>query len=451
MRVGRENGLLFPNTNGSTGQVLFSQGNGNVSWGTPDPEAIGAVTLTTTQTVSGQKTFSASQTNFGSSGPTTLNTSGSQIIFQQTGSASGTSRLTLTNDFQRNGAVFEQVTGPDLVDFAFLTPTGQANVRYERRPIFFKGEGSTFEFQIGTPDTPELIVANNGVLVKAGIPLKAGNIRLDEEVPTSSAEGSVTLGARSLAGRMTPVFVGPSGLDATIQAHIGRNKISMLMPIVGATAPSLWGLAAQTVIGTAQTRTVSGTSLLSSLRRIGYVSGTSTTSGAGYRNPTLQWWRGNFANAGGFHFHHTFGIVDSTVNGNKRMFVGMVGSTAAPTNVQPNTVLNIVGVCKMAGSNNMQMVCNSGTGTGTLVDLGSNFPATGSNLVYTLSLFSPPNGSFIGWRLDRQDQVFTASGIFNSNIPASDQFLTTSAWAVTNTAGPTVSIELINFYVETDN
>jgi hypothetical protein len=451
MRVGKENGLLLPNTNGGVGQVLFSQGNGNVSWGTPDPAAIGAVTIATTQTVTGQKTFSASQTNFGSSGGAILNTSGNQIVFQQTGSSSGTSRLTLTNDFQRNGAVFEQVGGPDLVDFAFLTQTGQGNVRYERRSSNFREGGTTFEFQIGTPDSPELVVANNSVTVKAGMPLKAGNVRLDEEVPSVSAENSVTLGARNLAGRMMPAFIGPSGLDATLQAHIGRNKISMLMPIVGASAPSLWGLAAQAIIGTAGSRTIASTSLLASLRRIGYLSGTSSTSGAGYRNPTLQWWRGNFPNAGGFHYHHTFGIVDSTVNGSKRMFVGMLGSTAAPTNVQPNTILNTLGVCKMAGSNNMQMVCNSGSGTGTLVDLGSNFPATGSNLVYTLSLFSPPNGSFVGWRLDRQDQTFTASGVFNSNIPASDQFLTTSAWAVTNVTGPTVSIELINFYVETDN
>ena len=486
MRAGKENGLLLPSTNGSAGQILISQANGNVVWST-----LNAVTTDTTQTVTGAKTFSAASTSFGAaSAPAKLTTAGTQLVFEQTGSASGGTRLTILNETGQNGAMFEQLGSNDLIDFIFKTPSGQGNVRYERRTAsILDSSNTTFEFQIGDPAAAQLLVGNTSVTVKSGINLKvgtnvvyhAGNIpgdagdmvfnsgtglgnaqfaqvengylRVLTGLPTVSASGGVAIGAKDLGGRIMPAFVGPAGLDVTVQPHIGRNKVTMMMPIVAATAPSLWGLAAQTVVGTATARTPASGSVLAGTRRVSYISSTTAGTFAGYRNPSLQWWRGNQAGAGGFHYIHSFGISDSTTISTKRMFVGLVGTTNAFTNVEVNTLTNIIGVCKLAGSTNLFMVNNDGSGTAVTTDLGSNYPGTGTMLMYTLTLFAAPNSSTIGWRMDRQDiaGITPIVGTFSSDIPASTTFLTSNAWVCNNSLAVSAGLDLVNFYVETDN
>lgn len=484
MRAGKENGLLLPSTNGTAGQFLISQANGNVVWST-----LNAVTVDTTQTVTGAKTFSAATTNFGAAAaPAKLATAGTQLVFEQTGSAMGGTRLSILNETGQNGAMFEQLGTNDLVDFIFKTPSGQGNVRYERRAAsFLDTQNLTYEFQIGTPTTPALVagdvvtrvagtlkVGTNTVYHQGNIPGKAGDVvynggtglsnaqyaqiengylRLLTGLPTVSAAGGVAIGAKDLGGRIMPAFVGPTGLDVTVQPHIGRNKVTMMMPIVNSTTPSLWGLAAQTVLGTATARTPATGSVLSGTRRVSYLSSATAGTLAGYRNPTLQWWRGNLAGAGGFHFTHSFGISDSATISTKRMFVGLIGSTNAPTNVEPTSLTNLIGICKLSTSSNLFIINNDGSGTATATDLGSNFPGTGTTLMYTLTLFTAPNSSTIGWRVDRQDIAGIAPviGTFSTDIPATTTFLTSSAWVSNNSLAVSAGLDLINFYVETDN
>jgi hypothetical protein len=51
----------------------------------------------------------------------------------------------------------------------------------------------------------------------------------------------------------------------------------------------------------------------------------------------------------------------------------------APTNVEPNTIINCVGFCKLSTSNNLHIIHNDNSGTATTVDLGASFPANNSS------------------------------------------------------------------------
>ena len=56
------------------------------------------------------------------------------------------------------------------------------------------------------------------------------------------------------------------------------------------------------------------------------------------------------------------------------MFVGLDALTAAPTNIDPSTKVNCIGVAQIATSNNLNIVYGNATAK-TPIDLGANFPA----------------------------------------------------------------------------
>ena len=60
----------------------------------------------------------------------------------------------------------------------------------------------------------------------------------------------------------------------------------------------------------------------------------------------------------------------------------------APTNVEPNTIINCVGFCKLSTSGNLHVIHNDNTGTATTIDLGASFPAnnSGGNKRYLLGI-----------------------------------------------------------------
>jgi len=347
MRAGRENGLVFPNTTGTSGQTLVTNGSGGFTWGTP-------LSLT------------------GDAG---------DILFN-TGSAIGAAQF---------------------------------------------------------------------------VNVENGYLKLMTGLPGVGGAGGAILGSKDLGTRIMPAFVGPNGLDTTIQPHMGRNKVFMISPTSAATTVSvLGGIPAPTLL-VPIARTPSATSMMTSLTRIGFATNASTTTNlvAGIRIPTLMWMRGPSSGIGGFHLQCTFTIPDTVATTNKRMFIGLYGTLATPTNVDPAGLLNTIGVGKISGNNNLQLISNSGSGTATLVDFGTGFPATGVNTgaVYLLTLFSPAGGTFVGWRIDRLDTSTTLSGTITSSaaMPVSTSMMAFTAWVTNNGTANITGFDLSNLYVETDN
>jgi hypothetical protein len=109
---------------------------------------------------------------------------------------------------------------------------------------------------------------------------------------------------------------------------------------------------------------------------------------------------------------------------------------AAPTNVAPNTQINTVGICKMASSQNLQVVHNDATGTSTLIDLGVNYPA--NNVVdywYTLQILKANNSaniSIIVTRTDVAGASITSTTVINTDY--NNSFFHYPAMWITNNA-----------------
>lgn len=72
-----------------------------------------------------------------------------------------------------------------------------------------------------------------------------------------------------------------------------------------------------------------------------------------------------------FKFKFNSNIADS------RFFMGLSSmyTLSAPTNVEPNTMINSIGVCKLSSSNNLHIITNDATGVASTIDLGASYPA----------------------------------------------------------------------------
>ena len=78
----------------------------------------------------------------------------------------------------------------------------------------------------------------------------------------------------------------------------------------------------------------------------------------------------------------------NTNNGNQRFFAGISSlySSTAPTNVDPLTLINSIGVAKLQSGGTLNFVWNDATGTASYLDLGVNFLGTATTVTYKLKI-----------------------------------------------------------------
>jgi hypothetical protein len=262
--------------------------------------------------------------------------------------------------------------------------------------------------------------------------------------------------SRQIANRLMPAFVGPSGLDSVLQPFLARNKVGYWCPPGNATtAPGVLGFTAPTVTGfTAKARNVATTNLFTRMRRLGYV--TAATAGAvgQWRQSAAQYTVGSSStNLGGFTFIIRFGISDAAEVAGARMFIGM-RTSATPTNVEPSTLTNCIGVGHGAGDTTMRLFYG-GSAAQASIDLGASFPANTRTVdVYELSLFSAPNSENVHWEVTRLNTGDVATGtIVNTGatvLPTNTTLLCPWGFRTNNATALAVGLDVMSAYIETD-
>ena len=269
--------------------------------------------------------------------------------------------------------------------------------------------------------------------------------------PPIPAAGKLAIYANDIGGRMMLMQMGPSGLDTALQPHMGGNKVSVWMPPGNATTvPGVFGMSAMTATGTATTRTISTTNLLTRMSRIGYVSVATAGGLSGIREAQNKFTTGAGGGLGGFHYRTRFGVSDAATVAGARMFVGLSASSGAPTNVEPNTLVNSVGVAQLSTSTNLQFYC-AGSSATTAIDLGVNFPAaTLSADAYELTLFSSSASGNISYRVLRLNTGAMATGTISTGLPTSTTLMGHQIWRTNNATLLAVGIDVCGIYMETD-
>lgn len=293
---------------------------------------------------------------------------------------------------------------------------------------------------------------NGGVQVSSAESSTLATLTLpDTPSPTVPSDDYGTIFIKKIAGRAMAAQIGPSGLDTTLQANLGGNKVAMWMPPGGSTTvPGVFGMAALTATGTATARTVATTNLLSRMTRLGYVSAATAGALAGAREAVAKFTIGAGPGLGGFFARYRFGISDAATVAGARMFVGLDALTAAPTNIDPSTKVNCIGVAQIATSNNLHIISGNATAK-TPIDLGVSFPANTNADAYELSLFAPPAGGCY-WQVRRLNTTFEATGFLPSTeIPVATQLLCHQLWRCNNATALAVGLDVCGIYIETDH
>ncbi|MBI5813395.1 MAG: hypothetical protein HZB27_12830 [Meiothermus silvanus] len=120
---------------------------------------------------------------------------------------------------------------------------------------------------------------------------------------------------------------------------------------------------------------------------------------------------------------------DALPSVNGASFVGLLNTTTAPGNANPDTFLNMLGFGHRPADTTLQFLANDGTGAATPVNLGVNFPIN-TTAAYNALIYAHPSGlgySYAIWRLD--DATITpAVGDSSADVPAGSTALAHHAW-----------------------
>jgi hypothetical protein len=268
--------------------------------------------------------------------------------------------------------------------------------------------------------------------------------------PSAPIADYVAIYGQKRAGRMMLTQMGPSGLDTSLQPHLGGNKIGLWIPPGNATTvPAIFGIGTLTTVGTATTRTVTATTLASRMLRLGYISAATAGALTSLREAQNKYTTGGGDGLGGFYYRLRFIPSNAANVTGERFFAGLWATTTAATNQEPTALVNCLGICQISSSTNLQ-IYGAGATVGTPVDLGANFPAnTLSTEAYEFAMFSAANGTTT-WQVWRLGTAFTATGTFTSQ-PASTTFLGHQIWKTNNATALAVGVDICTLYIETDN
>lgn len=278
--------------------------------------------------------------------------------------------------------------------------------------------------------------------------------------PPASPAAGVKIFSRTLAGRRQLFFRTPEENAAAVARSFATNRVGVWLPSgSGSTAiPGLFGISTLTPLGTPTGRICATTNYFTRLRRVGYVSAAAAASITGVRHPSGQIGIGTGL-LGGFYSMYRFGISDAAATTGARMFVG-TALAAAPTDVEPSTLLNSIGVGHGAADTNLKLFYG-GSAAQPPIDLGVNFPTnTRSTDEYSLTLSSPTNvAGQIGWLVERFNNggdvaAFSASGVLGPTtagvvLPTVTNTLApVTIWRSTGAGALAVGVDIVSIYYE---
>ncbi|WP_412026996.1 hypothetical protein [Deinococcus yunweiensis] len=303
---------------------------------------------------------------------------------------------------------------------------------------------------------------NNGTLAgaaKVTVGTSGSLELLTDTLPTPPA-GELGFGAREYAGRISPAWIMPSGELRTAQPSLARTRTGLFNPAGNsATLPPIFGLPAPTVVGTATSRAVATTSMATRMRRLGFVTA-ATTAGSmvEVRWPAQQFSAGSGAIDGsGFFLVLRIVPSDAATVAGARTFLGVQAGTAAATNVEPNTLLNAIGLAQLSTDATQWYLIASGSAAQAAQPLGTALgaPGTLSADAYQLVIYAPasPANTFYvrarNLRTGVESNTITLTG-GATVLPQAATLLAPKIWRTNNGTALAAAFDIALLYVETE-
>ena len=247
--------------------------------------------------------------------------------------------------------------------------------------------------------------------------------------------------------RADGTWAAPSGAGGQEYVDLGLRPIAHWQAVGAGTGITTIGEAALTVSGVINAGPAIATTNAYTATRLteyGYLAAATTNAG-GFRAAANKWFMSNNATRGGFNFMCRFGPSTGVAVTTNRCFVGMSNNTAAPTDVEPSSLLNMIGVGWDAADTNIQIMRNDATGTATKIDLGANFPVptVDRTKIYELRLDVAPNSTTVNYRfVDVDNPAQAVSGTLTTDLPAVGTMLSPRGWMSVGGTSSVIGIAL---------
>jgi hypothetical protein len=247
--------------------------------------------------------------------------------------------------------------------------------------------------------------------------------------PMTTAGDIITGGASGTPQRLP---VGPNGhvLTAASGAPVwapggSGDWLESVQEMRGFNNTSSWnvfGQQAPTATGSPRAQLIEATNAATARPRVGAdVTPATATAVAGWRVGTRQCYVGS-GTSGGFVFSGGFVIYDGATNSSHRAFLGLFAAGTAPTDVNPSTIVDMLGVGYDAADTNVQFFHNDASGTASKIDTGIAKPTTNNSRGYLVNIDCPPGGPVtFSIREVVTGATFTATA--STNLPAATTFL----------------------------
>ena len=282
------------------------------------------------------------------------------------------------------------------------------------------------------------------------VEISGGHLKLLAATDPAAPTGGLLLYARSLAGRVLPKIIGPSGIDTSLQTGLHGNSIFQMSPANGSTSPTIIGGLITAVATVTHQQTIASANLWQATRRTRFQTTTTAGNASGVRTPYGQWFLGNAAGFGGFFFRAQFGMNINLAGGQK--FCGMAFASTAIAG-DPSGLLHMCGMgydAADSAAGNWQFMRNDGTGLATRVDLGTG-AARNVTHGYDLIMFAKPNNAELFVRIvNLHTGVVLLDTSYTTDLPAVNTALSFKCEVRNGAVAAADNIEIAKAYIESD-
>ena len=229
-----------------------------------------------------------------------------------------------------------------------------------------------------------------------------------------------------------------------------------VLPRPGTANVDVLGSVTPTATGTLTLAARAITNKHTRMRRVDYlVTTAATTAVAGWRIPNPHHVRGNAAGVGGFYSKQIWGPATGAATTTNRAFVGLTNSTGAPTDVEPSTLVNCIGMGWDSADTNVQIYYNDATGVATKVNLGSSFPVVtiDRTQLYKFEVWCSPNGSKLNWRVtDAITGASTSGGTgVSTDIPVNTLYLAERGWMSVGGTSSVIGVAFVGLHFHNES
>lgn len=262
---------------------------------------------------------------------------------------------------------------------------------------------------------------------------------------SDAGTGDVTINAAVTGG----------GLSA-FQTQMLRGAVrraTWIPPGNATTLPGVNGMAALTAVGTVTARNVANFSAANRYPRLGYVSAATAGALAGHFSPVAQYCIGSqTGGSDGFFYQCIFGASDAAAVTGVRRFVGLTSGIVTPTNVEPSSLTNCIGLAKLSGTSNNVAIVYGGSAAQTPINLPA-FPD--SSGFYLLTLLSPGDqlSETVTYEVLQIGTTNVVSGTITATtsgvqLPSPNTFLAHRAWTCNNATALATGIDIAGVLIQ---